>query len=957
MQMVILLADTKAETSTKDLAEKTSTLLSSVLQKWQMCEIHPACFEKVVSMCTEEVAAKNTQLEATDKKTREKSKARGPAKSMSRGSKSVSSKSSHSPGGGREESKPASSALLSVCLQVFILLASLVPDNSFFIVNARTVREILEACFLRAKYQDEKGIRKRLKAFLIPFLVACLDKHVRYPGFDLRVRVLLENFIGNPESDPHHSPESLQGQESTRKGEGRCTTFDDGRVGGSCLAFFALDIILEVSKVSPSFVESFSGSLVSLAERLVSVHLKESASEQRLAGVSFCQLQPTPTCGIIDEAATASRRRINAENDSQNKIKTDSGWKQIAELGTSIKSAIACVRLVSMTDLPFNFSKNRQIFMHILGSILDSSDNIHLLLAAVGIAGKWLVSKNGAGPLAVDEKIALLRKISSLDSRPIPPIVAQSLADLVGSIVLAISDQWGKAAVSAVVNPACDTVNVIDLDSESLARSLDSFPTVFHRALAACILNAHSSVRQRALTFYVRAVGAADWATADLDALPPTSTGRSVFDMLWKLIHSDYEAVGGRMWPLIFADALMSGCMSESGVISMGTSWLPRPNRSRYIGSNASAPQECLTSFFECMSRFKEPTVASRASVLCLAHFDLSLVQRLFESLMVSAWRNVGSAAARALLISPMEQLLSRRCYSQDFINSHPFANSVQSVLKACGMLHPQPFLDPEVLVSLGGMYHATHDVLSILEKEYKVLGSLRDTDLSRKVVSGICTCLQQLGEQNLVLGLAQKLSRQAETNYVLSLDMHGLVSEAGTGYSKLVDLAEARGDDDVFQPNDFEIDIWENRWAHLQKEMCQMKVIEEFASLRGDHRMLLEAAWKNQDWDKVDALKSSPEFRASYERGDPLLQMSEILSAIMRGKLSEVEDLHAQTAHLCLQEWQSLPGLANGSHQHSALLHFFHRLVEFRESGQIMVEITNHSNRRTLPDLQNLLR
>jgi transformation/transcription domain-associated protein len=953
VQMMIILADSKAETSTKDLEAKTGMLLSTVLQKWQMCQIHSANFEKVVSMCIEEIAANKVQMsDASDKKTREKAKARGPARTIGR-AKSVSSKSSQSPGAGREDPQPASNALLCVCLEVFTVLVSLSPDNPFFVVNPRIVNDILEVCFLRAKHQDGKGIRKRLKEFLVPFLIAGLNKQIHHPGIDLRVQVLLEKCILNSESEFRHIPESLQAPDNTRKSDGRSSSFDDGRVGSPCLALFSLDIILEVSEVSLSFVESFTGSLVTLTEELVAGHLQETRSVQKGTGTAYRLQHPTATCGILDEAVAASRKRRKPLNEAKFSSKADPDLRHITELSISLRSIIACIRLVSLTDLPYRLGKTRQIFMQTVGSILDSGDNIQLLLTVIGIIGKWLVSEDGRGPLAFDEKITLLRKISSLDSRQAPPIVAQSVADLVGSIVLAIADQGKLDHVFPVETPASDVINTVELHGGGFALSVDSPRTIFHRAVTACILSAHSSVRKRALSFFW---GQAGEAKDDCNESLPTSVGKSVFDMLWKLLHSDFEAVGGRMWPLIFVEALLSGCLSKPVARSGGDCWVPRPNCSPYIGSTAGVPQACLGSFFEFMVKFKEPTEARLVSVLCLSHWDQSLIQKLFESLLVSAWSEVSSDDARALLIRPMEQLMSRPYNSQNFINSHAIANSVQSMLMACRKLHPQPAFDPELLVTLGGMYRAIHDVVTILEQESTLLRSRRDT-VSQKVWSGICACLQQLGEQNLVLGLTQKLCWQGETSYVLSLDIHGLISEAITGYSNLVDLAETRSENDVFLPSDFEMDMWENRWAHLQKEMGQLKVVAEFASLSGDHSMLLDAAWKNQDWDKVDALKSSPELNALYERGDPSLKVSEMLSAIMRGKLSEVENLHAQTAQLCLQQWQSLSSLANGSHQHSALLHFFHRLVEFRESGQIMVEITNHSNRRTLPDLQNLLR
>ena len=119
----------------------------------------------------------------------------------------------------------------------------------------------------------------------------------------------------------------------------------------------------------------------------------------------------------------------------------------------------------------------------------------------------------------------------------------------------------------------------------------------------------------------------------------------------------------------------------------------------------------------------------------------------------------------------------------------------------------------------------------------------------------------------------------------------------------------------------------------------------------------MLETAWKQRDWDRVRKLCSFPSLVATIESGEPSIKMCETLLAVADGKLNEVENLHAQTAQLCLYRWQLLPELTSGSLAHSSLLHFFHRLVEIRESGQIMVETSNHSNGKTLPDLKNLLK
>jgi transformation/transcription domain-associated protein len=970
--MTILLADT---TSTKDLELKTRRLLSLVLRKWQVRDTDSSFFEKVVSMCVDEVVSnKVAGPEPTDKKAREKAKSRGPTKPSSKVSKSLSSKSSQSPIGGRDEAKQVSATLLIACLEIFTVLVSVAPTNPFLRDNVQIVKEILEPCFLQANHRDGKRMRQKLKEFLVPFVTVDLKIQGRDSVMTQHVKVLLESSIThsiNAEPGASARLETLSGPDGRSderwKKDQISLTVDNGQVGSSCSAFFSLDIISEVSKVSSSFVESFTGSLVALLERLVANHLQEIGSEERPPGVPklggrvavIHNQQPIPTCGILEDICAISRTKKFALNDSKSNDKSNFGLQGVPNLSTSLKSVVSCLKLICHSDLPYCFSKNRQVLMKTLGLILDSSDNIQLLLTAVGIVGKWLVLEDRSGPLAFDERVIFLRKIVSLDNRSIPSIVAQSLADLVGTIVLAIAER-GLDTIFLARTQSVELCNLSEIDSEQLYQYLDSTQTLLHRSIVACVLHTNPSIRQQALLLYRNLKGQFE---DDMDATMTGSNvscpGKTVFDMLWQLLNSDYEGVRGRMWPLVFVESLMNICLPGSGTIEATGPWLPRPWRPLFIGSTVVPAQDTLLSFFSFMAKFKGKSENGNncvSSVMTLAHGDVNLSQQLFESLMMSAWSHLDDDDLRSLLIGPMEELLSRPYHTQCFIGSSCVLNAVHGVLRACRRLHPQPVLDPDLLVSLGGMHGATHEVIALLEQEYRVVGCC-DSVLSEKIISGIRTCMQQLREQNLDLGLAQKWCKQPETNYVLSLDIHGLVAEAITGYTKLVDLSESFGTGEAFRAAAFEMDLWEDRWIHLQKEVCQMNVVAEFASANGSYDMLLDAAWKNQDWDMIENLTSSAQLISLCERGDPIVKMCEILLAITRGKLSEVENLHSQTAQLCLQRWQSLPCIASGSHRHSELLHFFHRLVEFRESGQIMVETTNHSNRRTLPDLQNLLR
>ncbi len=133
--------------------------------------------------------------------------------------------------------------------------------------------------------------------------------------------------------------------------------------------------------------------------------------------------------------------------------------------------------------------------------------------------------------------------------------------------------------------------------------------------------------------------------------------------------------------------------------------------------------------------------------------------------------------------------------------------------------------------------------------------------------------------------------------------------------------------------------------------------MLADYAKNSENPSVMMECAWKARDWKAVHSLLPSPSIVAGLEIGCPGNKIDEIYLAIGTGKLSEVEKLHLQAVQLCLHNWQLLPKLAPGCNAHSSLFQQFHRLVELRESGQIMVETGNHSTKGTLPDLKNLLR
>jgi transformation/transcription domain-associated protein len=205
---------------------------------------------------------------------------------------------------------------------------------------------------------------------------------------------------------------------------------------------------------------------------------------------------------------------------------------------------------------------------------------------------------------------------------------------------------------------------------------------------------------------------------------------------------------------------------------------------------------------------------------------------------------------------------------------------------------------------------------------------------------SAVRRCYLELGEEDVWMALKAEACTLPELQYAGSLDMYSRVCEALKAYDSLIDQCEnAHSNSNKKLPSDMEMSFIEDRWIALQRETCQWAVLSDLAEDSGFSKLMMECAWKNRDWEKLRTLCNSPAAVSALELGDIDVKMSEIFLAIYDGKLNEIENLHAQTAQLCLYKWQLLPPVSAGCNAHVALLRNFNRLVDIRESGQIMVE------------------
>eukprot|EP00566_Odontella_aurita_P004374 CAMPEP_0113556040 /NCGR_PEP_ID=MMETSP0015_2-20120614/17043_1 /TAXON_ID=2838 /ORGANISM="Odontella" /LENGTH=2458 /DNA_ID=CAMNT_0000457367 /DNA_START=35 /DNA_END=7408 /DNA_ORIENTATION=- /assembly_acc=CAM_ASM_000160 len=475
---------------------------------------------------------------------------------------------------------------------------------------------------------------------------------------------------------------------------------------------------------------------------------------------------------------------------------------------------------------------------------------------------------------------------------------------------------------------------------------------------------------------------------------------RTPVDLLWQLLSSDYEGLAGRLWTAVFVEFILGGSNHCGGVElsrekrerpqEESQPWLLKPSTAQFGNSKSIRAGDLVdyVVFSKVLSKQKKPSSVGRGRCLSairrIAHADVSLCQDLLERLLSLAWAKLPSNSARVALVSAIEPLLCQPYLQQFLQHSHALAgrthavfdpakskslcaNPVQSILRAMSNFKPLPALDTDLMLGASSLYNGWHDVISMLEQQHRVILAKNESSSDskahqEKLRAVLQLCFRDLGEADMCTSMTIDSCKMPQSKHALSLEMYGKVQSAMESYTDLIAKAEEASENfesgvaSVEVPSDAEAGVWEDRWVDLNKELCQWDVLAEYAEEMSYPKLQMECAWKKREWEKVRKLLTTASIMGSLEEGDSDIKMSEVFLAIVDGKLSDVENLHAQTAQLCLYKWQLLPSLSTGYNAHVALLQKFHRLVELRESGHIMVETSTHSGTRTVPNMKHLL-
>jgi len=974
IRMAIVNAEGKADRSQNKLRIRILSVLNDIISVRQDYEIIAAPLERVRAHCEEACTTKNNPPDSIHKDDF------GMSANAKKNIKSISHQNSttqsyHSSPQKKDEICAAHDAL-SVCLEIFLIFQRHDPRN-YFIQKHLCI--ILPFGFSHLASNDDSNLKQVIKSLLTLTLA---DGDASSESLS-SIICLLNNAISCSVLNPAVSARQCQEKK--------------------CGSYLAIEIIEEVSARNRIFVESFIGSLVDFAfvnAKSLILEIEKNKNPQpmqQLAG-NAKWLPATPTIGIFETACnlgfkTPSSGSKELENERlDTKIVT---VKEVDDIEPSTCALISCLRLIASSSIRLNFSERRRKFIDVLNMLLDSCKKLPILITVVAVIRKWLTEEDGRfGPLTRGEREDFLWKMISFDYHDLPQVASNALSDMVcitamGACGYNLTQLQHRP--NDVQNNAHEFKISVSQPSQDILRD-----QMIRKLFVTCLLSANFRLRSMAVVIFGTEQNEVKVACDSLESICARDvltgnnsiSGRSPFDILRQLLSADYEGLGKRLWTTIFAEILLAcsdhsdgaylACKQsehqlfepreKSKTVKRARGFL-RPtqyqaSKQQVLHTNRNNDYILNTTY----STFQKAILTERArkrfgrgrcliAMRTLIHGCVDTCQLIFCCVLKAAWQNIPTNERRASLIKPMESLLSRPYHAQFLkIRENSRINAIQSILGVILHLRPLPSLDVFLIRSLASNYSCQREVLSYFEQHFTVLkrNGLEVNISSSELIQSILHVYKTLGDDDMIVSINSSLSTFKGTKFALSLDMYGFVIKSTDAYLALIDRVDGARKD--FAPPEFELSVWEDRWVKGYKELSQWHLIDEFAASHGDPELMMECAWKVKNWDKVKSLCASPSVIASLVDGDPVTKMSEIFLAIHEGKLSEVENLHAQTAQLCLHKWQLLPSIGTDSNPHKVLLQQFQRLVELRESSQVMVETSSHSSGRTIPDLKNLL-
>lgn len=303
----------------------------------------------------------------------------------------------------------------------------------------------------------------------------------------------------------------------------------------------------------------------------------------------------------------------------------------------------------------------------------------------------------------------------------------------------------------------------------------------------------------------------------------------------------------------------------------------------------------------------------------------------IFKEAWTSLPRNSQIETTRYLI-----GLLTKEYHLQN-VDRRP--NVIQTLLAGALACSPSLALPPHLVRYLGKTYNSHHTAIELLQN---VIEEHRDDDAIRESgLDALAETYAELSEEDPLYGLWRRRAFFSETNISLSFEQAGLWSQA----QQMYEAAQLKARSGTLPFTESEYTLWEDHWINCAEKLQQWDILTDLARQEGNNDLLLECAWRLQDWandkaqiqDAIQNMLPAPTPRKRVFEALMLLIRSQTGEQINPADFQRVCDEGIQYS---LRKWYHLPEIVSESH--IPLLHIFQQWVELQEAAkQIFVSLS----------------
>lgn len=673
VRLVLLLA--VADKPEQQMESKISSLFQAVIVRWEVFELRIEYFEKVLSMCENELKREEDILQE---------------KRLKKGDETIRNSQNASKRGKKNgETIRIPTLLLSSCLNIFIHLVRYTPSNRFLNSNTSKFSSIMRLCF--------KHVNEVRSPDLWTALVQFIEIVYATEGFEnmkQMMRYLLEEFlIAGIETD-HVLAGVPSGASKSRKDKLRFDVIEK-----------ALSLIKVASKSANNLVNSFSKILITVTEKLIKYNLQNAAKDRKAAKSSY-------TVALINEALFESAR-ANSDNylssrASGTSVYSDHKKSEKNENKAETDCLYQCICLLRFDCVVFRLASDRKRYLAIIYDILESISDVRILLTVISQISRWILANDNEMPLTRKELKSLLTSLMLIDEQCLPIIDGEFLMCALALITYQICILYFQSG-----------------SQRNFLRNRDEFTAFINRGSIKFLMSSKPEIR----TLFCKMVSGETATYSDLDRcakspgfqyVQDSISGRDPLDILKHLLASDLQGLAFNLWTFIFNDVLLARTCHDG-----------RTEGSMCTALNMNIVPSTIQSSSESIFHLKNkhaldlanrPT--NRATLISalriLASSDSELNQSLLEKLISAAWCSSNDEKHQFSAVPFLEHILLRP-YHVQFLKSgtssdnigilHSTVNAVKSFLGAINLLDPLPYIDADILISSAVNYSCWHEV------------------------------------------------------------------------------------------------------------------------------------------------------------------------------------------------------------------------------------------------------